>query len=270
MTMPINLVLVRHGESEGNVANKLSRAGDHSAFSEEFKKRHSSFWRLSERGRQQAIAAGEWIRENIKDRFDRYYVSEYLRAMETAALLGLENAVWYRDFFLRERGWGHLEVISQEERLFRFEEEMWRYDRDGFFWTPPGGESMADVCVRLHWILNTLHRECSDKSVVIVCHGEVMWNFRVRLERLTQQKFCELENSKNPYDKIYNCQILHYTRRDPDTGALAENLNWFRSVCPTDLSLSSNIWQEIERPRFTNEDLLRDTEKIPRLVHGVK
>jgi len=267
MTMPVNLVLVRHGQSEGNVANKKSRKGDHSAFSGEFMNRHSSQWRLSDLGREQARIAGRWIKKNIGGKFDRCYTSEYLRAMETAALLNFKNAEWYREIFLRERSWGQLDVMSQEERFTRFNEEMSRRARDGYFWAPPGGESMADVCIRLNWVLNTLHRECDDMNVLIVCHGEVMWNFRVRLERLTQQKYYELEKSKNPHDKLNNCQVLHYTRRNPVTGDLAQNLNWFRSICPTDLSLSSNKWQTIVRPKFTNADLMADVVKTKRLIH---
>ena len=68
-----DLVLIRHGESEGNVARKRSLGGDHSLFSGEFKHRHSARWRLTDRGREQAIAAGEWLqRENLVE-FDRYY-----------------------------------------------------------------------------------------------------------------------------------------------------------------------------------------------------
>lgn len=65
------LVLIRHGESEGNVARQKSLQGDDSLFYGEFKNRHSSNWRLTDRGRQQALAAGEWLRENNLVRFHR-------------------------------------------------------------------------------------------------------------------------------------------------------------------------------------------------------
>ena len=92
MTMPIDLVLVRHGESEGNVAFRQAHAGDHSLFNDGFLKRHSSRWRLSPHGVEQAHAAGDWLRQHVADSFDRYYVSEYLRAMETAGHLGFGEA----------------------------------------------------------------------------------------------------------------------------------------------------------------------------------
>jgi NAD+ kinase len=70
MAMPLDLVLVRHGESEGNVASRFAEAGDNSVFSEEFCNRHNSRLRLTDRGRQQASAAGDWIKRNIGDHFD--------------------------------------------------------------------------------------------------------------------------------------------------------------------------------------------------------
>lgn len=263
--MPIDLVLVRHGESEGNVANRLSRSGDHSAFSDEFRKRHSSQWRLTDRGIKQARAASKWIKKNL-GRFDRYYVSEYIRAKETAYLLNLPAAKWYVEFYLRERDWGQLDVMSEEDRVKKFSEEMIRRLRDPFLWAPPGGETMVDVCLRVDRILNTLHRECSDKRVIIVCHGEVMWSFRIRLERLMRTQFMKLDISKNPFDHIHNCQILHYTRRDPKSRELAENMNWVRSICPTDLTLSRNEWQKITRPKMSNDELMREVEGVKRLI----
>lgn len=262
MTMPIDLVLVRHGQSEGNLVNKRSRKGDDSGFTESFRARHSSTWRLTNLGRAQAFAAGEWIRGNIGGQFDRYYVSEYLRAMETAALLGLPDAQWYAEFYLRERDYGQLDVMPDAERKERFADELMRRRVDSFFWAPTGGESLAQACLRIDRVLNTLHRECSDKRVIIVCHGEVMWMFRVRLERMSQETFQLLDGSDNPHDRIHNCQVLHYTRRDPKSGRLANHVNWMRSACPTNLELSRNEWQRIERGRFTNEDLLRRVSRI--------
>lgn len=89
------LVLVRHGESEGNIAHRRSLRGDHALYENQFfARRHSSLWRLTNRGIEEAITAGKWLRENIDVGFDRFYVSEYVRAMETAAKLSLPGATW--------------------------------------------------------------------------------------------------------------------------------------------------------------------------------
>ena len=265
MTLPIDVVLVRHGESEGNVANHLSRHGDNSAFTQEFLARHSSRFRLSALGREQAIATGEWLRQEFLSvrperngaLFDRHYTSEYVRAMETAGLLGLPSARWYANPSLRERNWGDMEVLPGDERRARFGESVAMKKCEPLLWTPPNGESIVDVCERIDRVLDTLHRETRDfQRVIIVCHGEVMWAFRVRLERLSEREYKRLDLSKDPHDRIHNCQILHYSRRDPATELTYPYANWMRSVCPLNTTLSSNEWRQIVRQTFTNEELL--------------
>lgn len=269
MTMPIDVVLVRHGESEGNIATKRSKKGDDSAYTDEFRNRHSSLWRLTDRGIEQARAAGDWVREHVGEQFHRYYTSEYLRAVETAAHLRLAHATWYLEFQLRERDWGQLDVMSETERRAKFADELRRKRINPFFWGPAGGESMAGLCIRgPDRMFDTFHRECADKRVIVVCHGEVMWAFRVRLERMSSVHFLELDASDDPKDHIANGQILHYTRRDPTTGKLAPHLNWMRSVCPWDQTRSRNEWEEITRPRYGNSDLLALAARTPRLIEG--
>jgi NAD+ kinase len=266
MTMPLDLVLVRHGESEGNVARKFSDGGDDSIFTEEFCNRHNSRLRLTDRGRDQARAASVWLRENVGERFDRYLVSGFLRAMETAALLNLPDAQWYQDFYLRERDLGMFDIMPEGEKRTKYPEVFHRYRLDPFYWTPPNGESMAQLCLRIDRVLQTLHRECSEKRVIIVCHGLVMWAFMIRIERLTPPQFLERAQSKAIADKIRNGQIIHYTRHNPDDQTLSPRADWVRSVCPWDVGRSSLEWRRIQRPRWTNSDLLELVEASPRIV----
>ncbi len=268
MGMPVDLVLVRHGESEGNVAVGRSKKGDHSLYTEEFKSRHSSLWRLTDRGREQARIAGAWIRDNVGASFDRYYASSFLRAMETAALLELPHAQWYAEFYLRERERGNLDVVADDELKARYADDLRRRGINAFYWTPSGGESMADLCLRLERVIDTLHRHGEGKRVIIVCHGEVMWAFRMRLERMSAKRFLELDASRDPKNMMHNCQIVHYTRRDPESGKVASYVKWMRSVCPTDLTRSRNVWEPVERPLYSNEELLAYAETVPRLISG--
>lgn len=266
--MPIDLVLVRHGQSEGNAAVHLSRQGDDSAFTEEFLSRHSGEWRLTDLGIKQAKAAGAWIHAHIGPMFDRYYVSDYIRARETAAHLGLPEATWYREFFLRERDQGELDVVSGAVRRARYAESLGRRGVQPFYWKPPNGESLADVCLRIDRVIQTLHRECADKRVIIVSHGEAMWALRTRLERISQEEWKRLEGSKDPADRINNGQVIHYTRRDPATGEVAPYLNWVRFICPSRPEWSREAWAPIRRQTSTNEELLAEVETYPRIFHG--
>ena len=90
--------------------------------------------------------------------------------------------------------------MSQEERIKKFSHELKRRDRDRFFWSPPGGESLANVAQRVDRFLTMLHRECPDEKAIVVCHGEVMWAFRLRLERMSQGRFTSLGYSNDNPD----------------------------------------------------------------------
>lgn len=269
MTMPIDMVLVRHGESEGNLANRLSRGGDHSGFTEDFLRRHSSTWFLTPKGEEQAVVSGIWIRANIGAVFERYYVSEYVRAQQTAFGLDLPDAIWYSSIYLRERDFGNLDVMSDVDRRRIYADNLARRDASRLLWTPDNGESIASLLLRLERVLDTLHRECFDKRVIIVCHGEVILGFRAILERMTQLDFNALARSRDPLDQIHNGQVVHYTRREPVSGRIVPHIGWMRSVCPNDLSLSRNEWTEVRRPRFTNDELRSQVERV-RAMLGLK
>jgi NAD+ kinase len=258
MSLPLDLVLIRHGQSEGNAAKRLSEQGDETGF-ERLKDLHTRSYRLSEKGREEAAITGNWLKEEFYNEgkgFDRFITSEYMRAMETAALLDLPNAEWFRNFYLTERSWGDLESCPESEKEEKFGEALRMRTIEPFFWRPPNGESFAELCLRLDRVLQTLHRECSNMRVVIVCHGEVMRAFRVLLERMPQQDFRDLALSKEKEHAVYNCEVFHYTRRDPETGNVAEHANWVRRIRPNESPVWNTGWFEIKRPRYTNEELL--------------
>ncbi|MFH0831220.1 MAG: phosphoglycerate mutase family protein [Parcubacteria group bacterium] len=266
MTMPIDLVIVRHGESEGNVANRLSRRGDDRHFTLEFLARPSADWRLTLKGIEQAKRAGQWIRENIGQSFDRYYCSEYIRAAETAYYLGLPGAVWFMSQLLRERDWGELESMTDRERKERFVEELKRRERDFYGWAPPSGESIATVCGRVGRVIDTIYRECDGQRVIIVSHGETSWALRVNLERWNQRQFAQIYNSADGRHKLlWNCSILHYTRLN-EQGVGEKYLCRVRSVWPEDPETTDTGFVRIVRQRYSNDDLHSYVEEVPRLI----
>ena len=266
--MPIDLVLVRHGQSEGNLAKRQSEAGDNTAFTNEFRNRHTASFRLTAKGRKQAERAGTVLRGLFYEGntgFDRLFVSEYARAQETAGLLGLPNAKWRLDPYLSERDWSDLSTMPDDERQQKFGDALRMQDAEPFFWSPPNGESLAQLCLRIDRVLTTLHRDGGDKRVILVCHGEVMWAFKIRLERLSKERFKDLHLSDDARNKIHNCQILHYTRRNPMTGELVEHLNWFRSI-RTGEPPDFGGWEQIVRKQYSNEELLVMVGKIAQTV----
>ncbi|HEX2047769.1 MAG TPA: histidine phosphatase family protein [Acidimicrobiales bacterium] len=267
--MPLDLLLVRHGRSEGNEAREQSKQGDESAYTPAFRARLNREWRLTDVGVSQARAAGHWIREHAEGPYGGCYTSEYIRARETAGHLGLPGASWVQEILLRERSWGRADfVMPESERWELFAGELAARRQDPCYWRPPEGESLADVYVRVRLVLDRL-RECGpDATCVLVTHEDVMWAARLLLEGLSQEQWRALLLSDDPCDKIHNAQVLHYSRRDPGTDRCTDSFRWLRSVCPWDPSRSTNEWRRIRPRTFSNEELLATVEGIERLVPG--
>lgn len=266
--MPIDLVLIRHGESEGNVAVAAGKHGDDSLIETPgFRERHSSWWRLTDRGVEQAQLAGAWVRERVGEAFDRYYASPYVRAVETAAHLGLPDARWYLDPRLRERQRGQEELLTVAERAVLTASRQERASAP-MYWRPLNGESIADTCIRIRDVLDSLHRTVPGGSAVITCHGEVMESFCVVLQRLTVQQYAAWTESDEPFDRIHNGQVMHFTRRDPVGGTVAPTVRWWRSAAPGVAGLEDPPWLPMSPSSFGNEEMLAMAEDTPRLIDG--
>ena len=263
--LPIDLILVRHGLSEGNVANKASRNRDNSFFTPEFRERHSRNFRLTDKGIEQAEAAGEWLRANVPQPLDRFYVSDYIRAKETAAHLHLPHALWRQEFHLRERDKALMDNLPVDEQETLFKQEQKQYELDPFLSYPAGGgESIAGLCLRARaTMLSHLARSWSSARVIEVSHGHFMRANQLELEGLSHDDFIRLDSSERSEDKIRNCQILWYSRHDPDTHELMEHYVARRSVCPWDPK-GDYGWMRIRRKKFTDEELLTEVNMYPR------
>lgn len=244
---------VRHGESEGNIAHEHAKKGDESFFNKKFEKTPGRNWKLTETGIAQAKAAGNWVSENISPTFDNYYVSTFVRTKQTAAYLGLGNASWKITRRVRERDWGEFGSIPRSKYKDVSESNVNLHSVDYLYWRPPSGESMADLQIRARLLFDTLHRECDQKKVIVVSHGEFIDACRAELEYLNDEEWDEV--SKDIIYKIYNAQVLHYSRIDPKTKERASYLRWFQNVCPWSDD-PDDSWSVIERKSYSNEDLL--------------
>lgn len=184
-------------------------------------------------------------------------------------MLNLPNALWKIEFYLREKDKGVLARSSYKDRLedSSLKSYIKHLEDNPFYGEPPGGESIASICLRLDFVMQ-IWRHLGIKSLIAVCHGNVMMGFRVRIERMDQERFIELEESQHTFDEIYNGQILHYTRRNPHTGVISTYPIFMRSICPWDTSLSSNKWYPIIRPTYTNDQLLQKVVHFPQLVNN--
>lgn len=262
MPIPKNLVFVRHGESEGNAAMRSSKKGDNSRFTPSFRGRHDALRELTPEGCTQSVAAGKWIREHFPNGFSRYYVSDYLRALQTAQHLDLPDATWFISVYLGERDYGDISRMTHSEQQAYFKKYPERIPIHPILSAMPNGYSLKFQMLFIEKFLDTMHRECAEQDVIVVCHGEVMWTFRYVLERMLPSEFIRLDQSKNPHDRIHNAQILHYTRIDPENGKLSKYPGWMRSICPWNTGFSPKGWIPIRRNRLTNDALAKEMERL--------
>ena len=119
MGMPLDLYVIRHGESEANVIINAGEQGDNSLYTQDNVTVPDRSWRLTATGRKQADCIGRWLVAQ-QQLFDRYLVSPYVRTRETAATMALPKAKWEETRVLRERSWGEINTITQR----RFPHEL--------------------------------------------------------------------------------------------------------------------------------------------------
>ncbi|MEV6651547.1 histidine phosphatase family protein [Streptomyces sp. NPDC051219] len=186
MARPRRIVLVRHGESEGNADDTVyERVPDHAL-------------RLTATGRRQAEEAGLRLRELFGGERVSAYVSPYRRTLETFRCFGLDpSLVRVREEpRLREQDWGNWQD-REDVRM----QKAYR-DRYGhFFYRFPQGESGADVYDRVGAFLESLYRsfEAPDHppNVLLVTHGLTMRLFCMRWFHWSVAEFESLSNPGN-------------------------------------------------------------------------
>jgi broad specificity phosphatase PhoE len=213
---PERLWLVRHGQSQGNIARDAAHeAGAHEI---DIDVRDVDV-PLSELGEKQAEAAGRWFAALPRgERPEIILSSPYVRARQTAEIICREGALaegparTIIDERLREREFGIFDRLTTAGIRERFPEEAAHRRRLGkFYHRPPGGESWADVILRLRSMLNTINLQFCDRRVLVVCHQVVVLCFRYVLEELDEQAILSIDHQA----EVLNCGIAAYDF-DPD------------------------------------------------------
>ena len=267
MAMPADLWLVRHGQSEANIIIHAAMNGDTSYYEGGRMEAADSVWRLTSKGVRQAKTIGEFINV-VQPSFDRYIVSPYVRTLETAANMKLNGALWEKDRTVRERSWGEINAVPQDSIRDRYELNLLFKQIDPLYWRPSSGESIAELAeIRVHNMLTRLkEKSTSNDSVIVVSHGEFMSACRLVIEEIDDDRY--LEMLRNKKYEVQNCQAMHYTRRDPNTGRLAERFGWLqlhRIVENEDGSMSvrTHSWKEFGRETYTNDELEEYVNNVP-------
>jgi broad specificity phosphatase PhoE len=208
---PERLYLVRHGQSQGNVARD---AADEAGLHEIDIDVRDVDVPLSQLGVRQAEAAGRWFAALPRDQRPEVILSSpYVRARQTAEIICKQDALsggpvrTIVDERLREREFGIFDRLTTVGIRERFPEEAAHRRRLGkFYHRPPGGESWADVILRLRSMLNTINLHYCNKRVLIVCHQVVVLCFRYILEGLDEQAILAIDKQAD----VLNCGIAAY------------------------------------------------------------
>jgi broad specificity phosphatase PhoE len=204
--VPSVLWLVRHGESMGNVAD--ARAHEAGAGRLDLDVRDPDV-ALSDTGRSQAEALGRYFAELPEDQRPTAVLSSpFARALTTAQLATASLGVRVRtDERLRERDFGAFDGMTGAGIREQYPDEAGRRDLLGkFYYRPPGGESWADVALRVRSLLATeaLRNDC--ERLVIVAHQAVIMVFRYVLEELTEQELLAVDKA----EQVANASLTRY------------------------------------------------------------
>jgi broad specificity phosphatase PhoE len=230
---PERLWLVRHGQSQGNVARD---AADEAGLHEIDIDMRDVDVPLSALGVDQAKAAGRWFAAlPAGERPEILLASPYVRAKQTAQIICDQGALLggpartIIDERLREREFGIFDRLTVAGIRHRFPEEAAHRRRLGkFYHRPPGGESWADVILRLRSMLNTINIQHCDKRVLIVCHQVVVLCFRCILEELDEAQILGIDKQA----EVLNCGIAAYDFQPDPKGACIPELSLWNYGAP--------------------------------------
>jgi broad specificity phosphatase PhoE len=212
--MPEKLVLIRHGQSMGNVNEVLYSTTPDNAMP------------LTRLGWEQARKAGTILKDKILSSGEslHFIVSPYVRTVETfhgivsawcdpmspefASISDHDEKVkawygrlmqmgltWNEDSRLREQDFGN---YQNPEVIKRAKEERHRFG--AFYYRFPHGESASDVFDRVSTFLDSLWRSFemnTSRNYVLVTHGIVLRVLLARYFRYTIDQFNILANPRN-------------------------------------------------------------------------
>ena len=199
---PYNLILIRHGQSEWNLANRFTGWADID---------------LSEKGKQEAKKAGEVLKK-IDFRCDFASASFLKRSIRTLwIMLDEMDQMWipvFKSWRLNERHYGSLTGLDKEETMKKYGEEqvyLWRKD---YYLAPPPissarnkellrenigkaplGESLKETQYRVLPLWNDILSPIvkKGKNLLIVGHGNSLRALIKHLEKLSPADIMKVE-----------------------------------------------------------------------------
>uniref|UniRef100_A0ACD5WDK8 Uncharacterized protein n=1 Tax=Avena sativa TaxID=4498 RepID=A0ACD5WDK8_AVESA len=258
---PRRIVLVRHGQSEGNV--------DESAYT----RVPDPLIGLTPKGRRDAEDCGRRLHRLFSDGSDGddwkvyFYVSPYRRTLETLRGIGLafdarRIAGVREEPRLREQDFGNF----QDREKMRAEKEVRRrYGR--FFYRFPDGESAADVYDRITGFRETLRADIDigrfqppsppgapsapEMNLVLVSHGLTLRVFLMRWYKWTVRQFEGLANFDNG-----GALVMQTGEGGRYSLLVHHSADELREFGLTDEMIDDQMWQSTARPGELNYNFI--------------
>ena len=196
------LILLRHGQSVWNAANKFTGWTD---------------VELSAIGEDEAAKVGEELADT---EINVVHTSGLIRAQNTAEIVMQQNRVsndvpTHRDIRLNERHYGDLQGLDKNETRAKYGDEQVHIWRRSYDVPPPGqeGESLAMCAKRTLPYLEEAIKPDLDagKTALVAAHGNSLRSIVMEIEGLSKEEVLSLEIPTG-VPRIYNYDNGVFTR----------------------------------------------------------
>ena len=178
----MNLILIRHGQSEWNALNQFTGWKDPD---------------LTAKGIEEARNAG-MIMNNLNINFDLVFTSALKRAQNTAEIILKEinqPLSTIKNQALNERNYGDLAGLNKDDARKRWGDEQVHIWRRSYDIPPPGGESLKDTGERVlpFFTKEILPHVCEGKNVLVAAHGNSLRSLIKFLDNISDEDIVKLE-----------------------------------------------------------------------------
>jgi len=177
-----HLVLIRHGQSVWNAANRFTGWTD---------------VELSPKGEDEAAAAGKELADLS---FDVVHTSALVRAQRTAEIVMLHNRSsgdipTRYDERLNERHYGDLQGLNKAETAEIHGADQVHIWRRSFDVPPPGGESLEMTAERTipYFVEEIIPDLVEGKNVLVAAHGNSLRSIVMYIEKISPDDITSLE-----------------------------------------------------------------------------
>ena len=182
VTCMSNLILIRHGQSVWNAANRFTGWTD---------------VELSEVGVSEAEEAGRSLSSR---RIDVVHTSDLIRAQRTAEIImslneASEGYSTKFDWRLNERNYGSLQGLNKAETAEKFGAEQVHIWRRSFDVAPPDGESLEMTAERTipYFEEEILPDLQAGRGVLVSAHGNSLRSIVMHIEGISPEEIVSLE-----------------------------------------------------------------------------